>query len=377
MSAVAITLAVLLALFAIPVSITESALRRDSEKRELAASWSFLRLVLTSLFALIVGQQLTPIGYLGWVNVILALVITLLMVVLTQLGAKYAAHAKLGQWLLNAFAPAIKSLNILFTPLSGPKDDTPEEFEQELLESVEDFTETIVREVMIPRIDMATIPAGASLQQAMKIFMHDGYSRMPLVGKSVDDVQGVLYVKDIARIAFEQPKLLAKEKAVDYARKVLFVPDSKGVDDLLREMQLQATHIAMIVDEYGGVAGLVTLEDLIEEIVGEIADEYDQDEPEDLVDLGDGRYRVQAGYSLDDLGENLNLELADEDVDSVGGLLVKTLGHIARAGDNVTIAGIKITAERIETRRKRLTTVLVERSNELEDIEAAFNQETE
>lgn len=373
MSAVAIGIAVLLAIFAIPISITESALRRESETRELAASWSFLRLVVTGLFALVVGQQLTVTGELWWVNLILAVIITLLMVVVTQLGAKWAAHEKLGQYLLKAFAPAIKSLNIAFTPLSGPKDDTPEEFEQELLESVEEFGETIVREVMIPRIDMATIPAQATLQEAMKIFMHDGYSRMPLVGKSVDDVQGVLYVKDIARIAFEQPKLLAKEKASDYARKVIFVPDSKGVDDLLREMQIQATHIAIIVDEYGGVAGLVTLEDLIEEIVGEIADEYDQEEP-DLVDLGNGKYRVQAGYSLIDLGETLELELEDEDVNSVGGLLVKTLGHIARTGDSVEVAGIRITAERIETRRKRLTTVLVEPTEELDAAAAAFKE---
>jgi CBS domain containing-hemolysin-like protein len=260
----------------------------------------------------------------------------------------------------------------LFTPLSLPRTDDPEDFEQELLDSVEEFGETIVREIMVPRIDMATVSAEANLTKAMSIFLARGYSRLPVIGNDIDDVRGVLYIKDVARLLHESPQLMAGTLAESVARPAIFIPESKPVDDLLREMQLSSRHIAIIVDEYGGVAGLATMEDVIEEIVGEISDEYDR-EVDDVERLEDGTLRVNARYSLFELGELFELELEDEDVDSVGGLLTKELGKLPKRGDRVTISGLSFVADRIEGRRKRLVTVLVRREQDLADIQSAFD----
>lgn len=362
--------AILLAFVAIPSTIVESALRRNQQS-EMAEGWGFIRLVTISLFAVLIGQVLAPIGYLWFVNVLLAITITLVMVFFTQFLAKWLAHRTLGENLLKALDPAIRQVNLLFTPLTGPKIESPEEFEQELLESVEEFTETIAREVMVPRIDMATISSEATLAKGMTFFLRTGYSRLPVTGKSVDDIIGVLYLKDVARLSFEQPAKLT-DSVVTLMRKTVFIPESKPVDDLLQEMQATATHIAVIIDEYGGVAGLVTMEDVIEEIVGEISDEYDRDIP-DVVERESGVILVNARYSLIDLGELFDIELDDEDVDSVGGLVAKELGRLPKQGESVTYSGLKFTVDRIEPRRKRLVTVLVERTDRLIDAEAGFD----
>jgi CBS domain containing-hemolysin-like protein len=265
----------------------------------------------------------------------------------------------------------VRSIHILFLPISLPKEEAPEEFEQELLDSVEEFGETIVREIMVPRVDMATISSEAKLTEAMSVFLSRGFSRLPVAGRKVDDIQGVLYIKDVARAQHEAGQKLHELTALDLARTVHFVPESKPVDDLLREMQQSSRHISIVVDEYGGVAGLVTLEDLIEEIVGEISDEYDRDAP-DLVQILEGSYRMTARYSLFDLGELFGLELEDEDVDTVGGLLTKELGHLPARGDSVEVSGLRITAEVVEARRKRLITVRVEQDQDLADAQEAF-----
>jgi CBS domain containing-hemolysin-like protein len=233
-----------------------------------------------------------------------------------------------------------------------------EEYEQELIESVEEFTETITREVMVPRIDIATISADTDLDKAMGVFLSRGYSRLPITGKGIDDIVGILYLKDVARILHESPKLMNEKVAEELGRKVVFVPESKALQDLLQDMQSSSTHIAIVVDEYGGVAGLVTMEDVIEELVGNIADEYDK-ELADIEPLGDDTYRVNARTPLFELGEVLEIELEDEDVDSVGGLLTKELDRLPKPGDSIQIAGLQLTADRIEGRRKRLLTVMV------------------
>lgn len=372
MSGVAIFIAVLIALLAVPVTILQSALQKEG-KTDLAGDWAFVRTVLNALFGLVIGQLLTSRDWAWWVNVLTALAITLVMIFATQLIAKYAGHSKVGEFLLKALNPIIRRVNLLFTPISGPKIEALEEFEQELIEAAEDFTETIAREVMVPRVDMATIDETATVADAMQIFLDQGYSRMPVVGDNADDVIGVLYLKDVAKLAFAKSK--KQLKLAQVVRPAVFIPESLGVDELLKQMQANSIHMAIVIDEYGGVAGLVTLEDLIEEIVGEISDEYDDDVPE-LVDLGDGRYRVSASLSLQDLSEELELELEDEDeeVTSVGGLLMKELGRLAKVGESAEVAGIKITAEKIEHRRKRLITVLVERSSAAADAAAAFEQ---
>ena len=361
--------AAILALVTIPVTIVESALQRE-DKAVLAESWGFLKVLFSSLFALLLGQALAPRGLLWWVNVLVAILVTLVMVFATQLLAKWLSHGKVGKTLIDALEPLIKRVNLAFTPLSGPK-LVQDEFEQELIESVDDFTETIAREIMVPRIDMATIASDSTLAKAMTLFLRTGYSRLPVTGKSIDDIVGVLYVKDVSRISFENPERLT-ETVTKSMRKAIFIPESKPVDDLLQEMQLSSTHIALIIDEYGGVAGLVTMEDVIEELVGEISDEYDR-EVSDVEKLDHGKYLVNARFSLFELGELFDLELEDEDVDSVGGLVAKELGRLAKHGEVVTVSGLRFTVNRVEPRRKRLVSVLVEQTSELADAESVFD----
>ncbi len=372
----AIWLAALLVIATSVVAIVKAALEHDEDQSEKAESLSFLRLGLTGLFGIVIGQITFGLRFEWWLNAALAVALLIALILGTQLLSTKLGHKALGAWLLKAMTPMVRSWHLLFTPISLPKDDEPEEFEQELLDSVEEFGETIVREIMVPRIDMATVPSDATVEKAMSIFLQRGYSRLPIVGKNKDDIRGVLYLKDIARLLHENPKLARESSLADIARKAVFVPESKPVDNLLREMQANSTHIAIIIDEYGGVAGLATMEDVIEEIVGEIADEYDKDVP-DIDDLGDGRLRVNARYSLVDLGEFFELELEDQDVDSVGGLLAKTLGRLPNFGDRVVVSGLTLIADRIEGRRKRLISVIVEKDSSLADALSAFEDKEE
>ncbi len=248
--------------------------------------------------------------------------------------------------------------------------DVLEEEDRELIHSIFEFNETLVREVMIPRTDMVTVDADATVSAAMSLFLAKGVSRMPVVGEEVDDVRGVLYLRDVAQQAFERPLDVDVTTIGRLARPALFVPESKKVDALLRQMQLESNHLAMVVDEYGGIAGLVTLEDLIEELVGDISDEYDHDAP--LVEpLGGDRYRVSARLPVDELGELFGIELDDDDVDSVGGLLAKALGRLPVEGSVATIGGLRLTADRSEGRTRRISTVLAERDAALFGLEEA------
>jgi Mg2+/Co2+ transporter CorC len=362
------------ALATVLTSVIAASLHRDELTDTGNESLSFLRLTLTGFFGVILVQTLSPLNLRWWVTALISVGSMFALLVGSQLSARVLGHGKVGTWLAKRFSGLVKSLDLLFTPLSLPKTDKPDEFEQELLESVDEFGETIVREVMVPRIDMASVQAGDTLAKAMKVFLTRGYSRLPVLGKNVDDVIGVLYLKDVTRVLLEDAKSMNKVTAADKARAPLFVPESKPVDDLLRQLQEQTTHIAIVVDEYGGVAGLVTMEDVIEEIVGEIADEYDRD-PAEIEELSDGVLRVNAKCSLFDLGERFDLELEDEDVDSVGGLLAKELGRLPAKGDSVIYSGLSFTAERIEGRRKRLITVLVKAESALDDAKTTFEGE--
>lgn len=247
-----------------------------------------------------------------------------------------------------------------------------EEEDRELIHSIFEFSDTVVREVMIPRTDMVTIDSDESIGAAMGLFLSRGVSRVPVIGVDVDEVLGVLYLRDVARLSYERPKGLDSIKLESLVRPAQFIPESKKADDTLRQMQVESNHLAMVVDEYGGIAGLVTLEDLIEELVGDISDEYDHEVIE-FEDLGEGRYRVSARLPVDELGELFEIELDDDDVDSVGGLITKALGRLPLPGSVATISGLILTAERTEGRRKRLSTVLVERDQALSDAMAAFN----
>jgi CBS domain containing-hemolysin-like protein len=253
--------------------------------------------------------------------------------------------------------------------------DVLEEDDRELIHSIFAFGDTVVREIMIPRTDMVTIDGTADLSEAMGLFLSTGVSRIPVVADEVDDIIGILYLRDVAKLSHERPIDADGISVAELARPALFVPESKKADETLRQMQTESNHLAMVVDEYGGIAGLVTLEDLIEELVGDISDEYDREVVE-IEDLGGGRYRVAARLPVDELGDIFGLELDDDDVDSVGGLLAKTLGRLPVPGSSASVSGLVLTADRSEGRRKRISTVIVERDQALIDAQTSFAPES-
>ena len=231
--------------------------------------------------------------------------------------------------------------------------------EREMIESVFDLGDTIVREVMVPRTDIVVIERGKSVKQALNLLLRSGFSRVPVIGESTDDVVGVVYLKDLVKK--ERSEGGGALKVDEVMRPARFVPESKPVDELLREMQSELGHIAVVVDEYGGTAGLVTLEDLVEEVVGEITDEYDRETPP-VEALPDGSLRVTARLPVEDLEERYGVQLPHEDVDTVGGLMASLLGRVPIPGATVEVNGLVLVAESAKGRRNRIGTVLVCRS---------------
>ena len=232
--------------------------------------------------------------------------------------------------------------------------------ERDMVRSVFELGDTIVREVMVPRTDMVFIEAAKTVEQALSLALRSGFSRIPVVGENEDDVVGIAYLKDIVAWSHEHPGAEATEKVATVIRPASYVPDSKPVDELLRQMQAQRNHVAIVIDEYGGTAGLVTIEDILEEIVGEITDEYDNEQPP-VEWLSGGSARVTARLSATELGELFGVNLDDEDVETVAGLLAHALGRVPIAGSTATVHGLRLTAENLAGRRNKIGTVLVER----------------
>jgi CBS domain containing-hemolysin-like protein len=232
--------------------------------------------------------------------------------------------------------------------------------ERAMIHSVFELGDTIVREVMVPRTDMVFVERDKTLGQSLSLALRSGFSRIPVVGENLDDVIGVAYLKDIVARTQDNPASLTSETVAAAMRPATFVPDSKPVDDLLREMQARQTHVAIVIDEYGGTAGLVTIEDIIEEIVGEIADEYDRELPP-VEWLGPGQARVTARLPVDELADLFRVRIEAEDVETVGGLLAQLLGRVPIAGSTAVVAGLRLTAESVAGRRNRIGTVTVER----------------
>ena len=235
-----------------------------------------------------------------------------------------------------------------------------------MIHSVFELGDTTVREVMVPRGDVVYIEHYKNLRQTMSLFLRSGFSRLPVIGDNLDDIRGFAYLKDIVRRDFEAPDVELTQQVEEVMRPVAWVPESKPVDDQLREMQAGRTHIAVVVDEYGGTAGLITIEDLLEEIVGEITDEYDQDEieVEALPAADDGSvlgYRVSSRYPVDDLDELFGFDVEEEDIDSVGGLMAKHLGRVPIPGSYVEAHGLRFEAEDTAGRRNKIGTVLIRR----------------
>jgi len=230
--------------------------------------------------------------------------------------------------------------------------------ERAMIHSVFELGDTMVREVMVPRTDIVYIERHKTLRQTMSLFLRSGYSRLPVTGEGLDDIVGFAYLKDASNRVFDRAHAQTTERVESLMRPVLHVPDSKPVDDLLRDMQAVRRHIAVVVDEYGGTAGLVTIEDVLEEIVGEITDEFDAEEIP-VEHLADGSVRVSSRYPVDDLGELFEVALTDDDVDSVGGLMAKHLGMVPIPGSRVSVGGLDLLAEDTTGRRKKIGTVIV------------------
>ncbi|NUS42373.1 MAG: HlyC/CorC family transporter [Mycobacteriaceae bacterium] len=240
--------------------------------------------------------------------------------------------------------------------------------ERRMIQSVFELGDTTAREEMDPRPEMVWIESTKTAWQAVSLAQRSGHSRIPVIGENVDDVRGIVYLKDL--VPYADPHTTVRSG--ELMRPAVFVPDSKRLDSLLAEMQRDRKHMALLIDEYGSVAGLVTIEDILEEIVGEIADEYDTDETPPIEDLGDGRFRVSGRLPLDDLGELFDVEVSEVDVDTVGGLLAHALGRVPLPGSEVVVHGLRLHGEGgADARgRVRVHTVLVGRTMAEDDTPA-------
>ncbi|MBM7050530.1 hemolysin family protein [Rothia sp. ZJ1223] len=236
--------------------------------------------------------------------------------------------------------------------------DAIEDEEAQMVHSIFEMDETFIRSLMVPRTDMVTVGLDEDLQDALHLMLRSGYSRVPVLGETVDDVQGLLYLKDVTQNYVDAADGKTLPTVAEVMREPRFEPESKRALELLQQMQSESTHVAIVIDEYGGTAGLVTLEDLIEELVGEIADEYDNDKPE-VVRQEDGTFKISSRLSIEELGETLDVDLEDEEVETVGGLLSKHLGRVPIIGSEVVVEGLHIRAIGTQGRRNQIATLLV------------------
>lgn len=238
-----------------------------------------------------------------------------------------------------------------------------EESEHEMIHSVFELGDTLVRELMVPRTEMVWIEGSKNLRQGLSLALRSGFTRIPVIGENLDTILGIAYVKDLAKRTHEYRDSELTELVKDHLRKAAFIPETKTASELLKEMQRDQIHLAIVVDEYGGTAGLITIEDILEEIVGEIADEYD-DDVDEIEWITDSQARVSARLHLEDLADSLKLDLSEEeleDVDTVGGYMAKVLGRVPIPGSTINLHGWQITAERPVGRRHRIATFVLDR----------------
>ena len=241
--------------------------------------------------------------------------------------------------------------------------------EHEMIHSVFELGDTLVRELMVPRTDMVWIEKDKSLRQALSLALRSGFSRVPVIGESLDQIIGIAYVKDLAKRTLDHHESETTERVEQHMRPATFVPESKIAADLLKEMQRDQIHLAIVVDEYGGTAGIITIEDILEEIVGEIADEFD-DGVEAFTWISEGKARAKATLHIEDLADELGIEISEEDfedVDTIGGLMAQKLGRVPIAGSTITVGQYLITSERPVGRRRRISSVLIEKESAGDD----------
>jgi len=352
----------------------------------------FIRVFAETTAAVLITVAFTVLfENIWWAMLAAALLMTGLSYVVVGTGPRNLGRQHARRLLLSA-APVVRGVRIILGPLAhglvalstritpggsrgssfaseeqllsiideAAENELIEEDDRELIHSVFDFTDTYVRAVMVPRTDMVTVDAHASTREAMRIFLDKGVSRIPIVDDEADDVVGVLYLKDLVQFGFRDENGWRDAPITPISRPAVFVPESMRAETLLQQMKRDAVHVCLVVDEYGGVSGLVTLEDLIEELVGEIADEYDP-RADEVTEIEPGRYRVSARLGLDEVGDLFGIELEDEDVDSIGGLLGKALGRIPQPGATAEYAGLIMTGGASRGRGRGISTVFVER----------------
>jgi CBS domain containing-hemolysin-like protein len=235
--------------------------------------------------------------------------------------------------------------------------------EHEMIHNVFDLGDTLVRELMVHRTDMVWIERDKTLRQALSLALRSGYSRIPVAGESIDNIIGIAYVKDLARRTLDHHEAETTEKVEQHLRPAVFVPENKEAAELLKEMQRDQIHLAIVIDEYGGTAGIITIEDIIEEIVGEIADEYD-DGVESFSWISETKARAKASMHIEDLADELKIDIDREefeDVDTIGGYMAEKLGRVPIAGSAINLHGYSITSERPVGRRRRISSVIIER----------------
>lgn len=230
-----------------------------------------------------------------------------------------------------------------------------EDDDREYIHSLVEFGETLAREVMVPRIDMVTVSNEATVREALEQLLASRHSRVPVIQGDIDDIAGVAYLRDAAGFVLRRPDEAETALVGRIMKPAMFVPEVIRADALLRQMQAESNHLALVVDEYGGISELVTLEDLIEELLGEISDEHDREAPE-VEQREDGSYLVNARLAVADLGDLFEVELEDDDVETVGGLIAKHLGRLPETGDTVVVEGIELRAAEMLRRMQRLLT---------------------
>ncbi|QNN63096.1 HlyC/CorC family transporter [Leucobacter denitrificans] len=239
-----------------------------------------------------------------------------------------------------------------------------EEDDRDYIHSIVEFGDKFAREVMVPRTDMVTVNSDVSVREALEVLLNSRHSRVPVIGEDADEVLGVVYLRDASSFVLRRSNEADESTVTRIMKPAMFVPEVQRADRLLRQMQQESNHLALVVDEYGGTSGLVTLEDLIEEVLGDISDEHDR-ETSDVIREADDVYLVSARLSIDDLGELFDVDLDDEEVDTVGGLFAKWLGRLPEVGDVVTGEGIGLEAVEIERRRQRLISARARRVDPL------------
>ncbi len=355
-------------------------------------------LLLLQVAAELLATTLVAVGFVDWLGIgwramaASAGLMTVVMFVLAGVGPRTLGRqhaytvarraAGITLWLGRVLGPLTRLLILLgnaLTPGQGFRDGpfasqvelrelvdlaeqrgVVEHGEREMIHSVFGLGNTIAREVMVPRTEMVWIERDKTVQQALALALRSGFSRIPVIGENLDDIVGLAYLKDLARHCQEPANGERELRVEELMRPATFVPESKPVDELLREMQARRTHIAIVIDEYGGTAGLVTIEDILEEIVGEITDEYDVERPP-IEQIDDDTVRVTARLSVEDLAELFDVELPTDEVETVGGLLAQALGRVPIPGATVCVNGLELTAESAGGRRNQVDTVLVRR----------------